>query len=106
MGNEDQAFTAHTKKSKGSTIISRKVSIHTKIRKIALEDLAEIYLMSNAIHVMRRDTSPKIVPEIEVAPTGRIKTKEDIMLTLQRMISHVGRDGKEVKITQVMKSMF
>ena len=45
----------HTpRKSKGSTIISRKVSIHTSIRKITLEALAEIYLMSDAIHVMRK----------------------------------------------------
>ena len=68
------------RKSKRSTIISKKVSIHTRIRKITLEDLAEIYLMSDAIHVMRKDTSLEIVPEIEVAPTRRRATKEDIML--------------------------
>ena len=68
-------LSQHTlRKSKGSTIISRKVSIHTRIRKITLEDLAEIYLMSDAIHVMRRNTFPEIVLEIKVALT-RIITK-------------------------------
>ena len=67
----------HTpRKSKGGTIITQKESIITRIKKITLEDLAEIYLMSDAIHVMRRDTSPKIVPEIEVAPTRRTTTKK------------------------------
>ena len=76
-------LSQHTpRKSKGSTIISIKVSIHTIIRKITLEDLAEIYLMSDAIHVMRNDTSPEIVLEIKVALTRTRTTKEDIMLRL------------------------
>ena len=63
--------------------------------------------MSDAIHVMRKDTSPEIVPEIEVAPTRRRTTKEDIMLTLQRMMNLPGRDSKKkVKIIQAMKSVF
>ena len=74
--------------------------------KITLEDLAKIYLMSNSIHVMRKDTSPEIVLEIEVAPTRRRRTKEDIMLTLQRMMNIPGRESKKkVKILQAMKSM-
>ena len=35
---------------------------------------------------MRKKTLLEIVPEIEVAPTRKRTTKEDIMLTLQRMI--------------------
>ena len=94
------------RKSKGSTIISRKVSIHTRIKKITPKDLAEIYLMSDAIHVMRRDTSPEIVLEIKVALTRRRTIKEDIMLTLQRMMNLPGRESKKkVKILQAMKSM-
>ena len=62
--------------------------------------------MSDAIHVMRKDTSPKIVLEIKVAPTRR-RTKEDIMLTLQRMMNLPERESnKKVKSIQVMKSMF
>ena len=43
--------------------------------------------MSDAIHVMRRDTSPEIVLEINGALKRRKTTKEDIMLTLQRMMN-------------------
>ena len=81
--------------TKGSTLITRKESIITRIRKITLEDPGEIYLMSDAIHVMRRDTSPKIVLEIKVALTRRRTTKEDIMLTLQRMMNLPGREPKK-----------
>ena len=94
------------RKLQGTTIIS-KVSILARIRKITIEDLAEIYLNLDAIHVMRKDTSPKIVLEIEVAPTRRRTTKEDIMLTLQRMMNLPERDSKKkVNILQVMESMF
>ena len=86
------------------TFIIPKVSILT--RKITLEDIAEIYLVSNSIHVMRKDTSLEVVPEIEVAPT-RKKTKEDIMLTLQRMMNLKGRESKKkVNILQAMNCMF
>ena len=60
------------KKEKG-TIIITKVSILT--RKITLKDLAKIYINSDAIHVMRKDTSPEIVLEIKVALTRRRKKK-------------------------------
>ena len=83
------------RKIKGSTIISRKVSIHTRIKKITLEDLTEIYLVSDAIHVMRRDTSLEIFLETKVALTRRRTTKEDIMLTLQRMMNLPGRESKK-----------
>ena len=41
--------------------------VSTPTRKITLEDLAEIYLNSDAIHVMKEDTLPKIVLEIKMA---------------------------------------
>ena len=63
--------------------------------------------MSDDIHVIRRDTSPEIVLEIKVALTRRRRTKEDIMLTLQRMMNLPGRDSKKkVNILQAMKSIF
>ena len=63
--------------------------------------------MSDVIHVMRNDTSPKIVLEIKMALTRRRTTKEDIMLTLQRMMNLPGREPVEtVKILQAMKNMF
>ena len=72
-------LSQHTpRKLEGTTIIP-KVSILT--RNITLEYLAEIYLNSDTIHVMRKDTLPEIVPEIKVALTRRT-TKEDIMLIL------------------------
>ena len=61
------------RKLEGTTIIS-KVSILTRIRKITLEYLSEIYLNSDVIHVMRKDTSPNIFLEIKVALTRRRKT--------------------------------
>ena len=105
MGNEDQALIAHAKKIKRGAIITRKGSIITRIRKIILEDLAEIYLMPDAIHVMRMDTSPEIVLEIEVGPTRRRTTKEDIMLTLQRMMNLQEGESKK-NILLVMMNMF
>ena len=95
----------HTpRKSEGTTIIPRKVSIHTRIRKIILE---EMHLVSDALHVMRKDTSPKIFLEIKVSFTRKRITKEDIMLTLQRMMNLQGRElKKKVKILQAMRSMF
>ena len=74
---------------------------------MTLEDLAEIYLNSDSIHVMRKDIVPEIVLEIRGALTRRRKTKEDIMLTLQRMMNLPRRESKKkVNILQVMKSMF
>ena len=64
------------RKSEGTTILPRKVSIHTRIT-----------LVSDALHVMRKDTLPETVPKIKVALTRRRTTKEDIMLTLQRMMN-------------------
>ena len=107
MGNEDQALRTHTRITKGSTFITRKENITTRMRAITLEEPKEIYLMSDDIHVMRRDTSLEIVLEIKVALTRRRKTKEDIMLTLQRIMNLSERESKKkLKIPQVMKSMF
>ena len=62
-------LSQHTpRKSEGTTIIS-KVSILTRIRKITLEDLEDISVNLDAIHVMRKDTSPEIFLEINVALT-------------------------------------
>ena len=56
---------------------------------------------------MRKDSSPDIALEIKVALTRRRTTKEDIMLTLQRMMNLPGREPKKkVKILQAMKIMF
>ena len=86
-----------------NTLITRKESITTRIRKITLEDPGEIYLMSDAIHKMRRDIFLEIVPRIK----RRRTTRKDIMLTLQRMMNLPGREPeKKGKILQAMKSMF
>ena len=53
---------------------------------------------------MRKDTSPKIVPETKVALKRRT-TKEDIILTLQRMMNLQERESKK-KILLVTKNMF
>ena len=77
-------LSQHTPRiTKGSTLITRKESITTRIRKITLEDLGEIYLMSDAILEMRRDIFLGIVPRIK----RRRTTRKDIMLTLQRMMN-------------------
>ena len=51
------------------TIIIPEVSIHIRIT------LEEIYLVSNALHAMRKDTSPDSIPETKVSLTRRRKTK-------------------------------
>ena len=66
-------LSQHTPRKSEGNIIIPKVSILT--RKITLEDLVEIYLNSNAIHVMIKDTLPNIVLEIKVALTRRRTTK-------------------------------
>jgi len=97
-------LSQHTPRiTKGSTLITRKESITTKIKKITLEDPGEIYLMSNDILAMRRDIFLGIVPRIK----RRTRTRKDIMLTLQRMMKLPGREPEEtVKILQAMKNMF
>ena len=55
---------------------------------------------------MRKDTLPAIVLKISMVLKIRT-TKEDIMLTLQRMMNLPERESnKKVKILQAMKSMF
>ena len=66
-------FSQHTPRNSERTTIIPKVSILT--RKISLEDIANIYLKSYAILVMRKDTFPKIVPEIELASTRKRTSK-------------------------------
>ena len=83
------------------------VSILTRIRKIILEDIVEIYPKLDAIHVRRKDTLPESVLETKVDLTRRRETKEDIMLTLHRMMHLPERESKKkVKTLQVMKNMF
>ena len=76
MGSEDQSLTVHSRKAE-ETLITPKVS--TSTRKIILE---EIYLNSDAIHVMKEDTLPRIVPEIKITLIRRREAREDIMLML------------------------
>ena len=86
-------LSQYTPRKTEGTIIIPKVSNHTRIT------LEEIYLVSDALHVMRKDTLPETVPEIKVALKRRRTTKEDIILTLQRMMNHLGRESKKkVKI--------
>ena len=55
---------------------------------------------------MREDTIAEIVLEISVTLTG-IRTKGNIMITLQRMMILLGKESnKKVKNLQVMKNMF
>ena len=56
--------------------------VSTPTKKINLEDLIEIYLNLDAIHVMKDDTLPEIVLETKMALTRRRETREDIMLML------------------------
>ena len=87
------------------TIIIPNVIILT--RKITLEDLIQIYLNSDVLHVMREDTMPEIVLETKMALTRRRETREDTMLMLQRMMNLPQRESnKKVIILQVMKNMF
>ena len=82
-------FSQHTPRiTKGSTLITRKKKITTRIRGITLEYPGEIYLMSDAILVMRRDIFPETVPRTK----RRTTTRKDIILTLQRMINIPGRE--------------
>ena len=50
---------------------------------------------------MRKDTSLDIFLEIKVTPKRRRTTKEDIMITVQRMMNLLERES----IKKVMKNM-
>ena len=55
---------------------------------------------------MRRDTSLEMVVEIE-APSTRIQTRKDIMLTPLKMMKQLIKvSEKKRKIPQVMKNMY
>ena len=85
-------------------IIITKVS--TLTRKINLEYLTEVFLVSDDLHAMRKDTSPETVPETKMALKIRT-TKEEITIMLQRMMNlPIRESNKKVKILHVMKSMF
>ena len=101
MGSEDQDLIVHSKRSKKN--ITKE---STLTRKIILEDLTNICLKLDAIHVMRKDTMLENVLETEMALIRRRETRKDIMLTLQRMMNPPKRNpGKKVMILQVMKNM-
>ena len=103
MGNEDQALTTHTKNNKREHSHHKKEKHHHQNQKITLEDPREIYLILDAILVMRRDIFPEIVPRTK----RRRTTRKYIMFTLQRMMNLPRRDPEEaVKILQAMKNMF
>ena len=56
---------------------------------------------------MRNDTLPEIVLKIRMSLKIRRTKKENIMLTLQRMMNLPERESnKKVMILQVMKNMF
>ena len=97
-------LSQYTPRKVEETFITPKVT--TSTRNITLEYLPEIYLNSDAIHVMKNDTLPEIFLETKVALTRR-RTKENIMLTLQRiMILPEKESNKKVKTLHVMKNMF
>ena len=68
-------LSQYTLRKPEGTIVILEVSIHTRI------NLEEIYLVSYATHVMRKNTSLDTVPETKVVLKRRT-TKEDIMLIL------------------------
>ena len=110
MGSEDQALTVQSKKSRSSPLRSKyshhRNRVSTLIIGITLKIL-EIGISTFYIHVMKEDTLLEILLKTKVALTRRRTTKEDIMLTLQRMRNLPGREPeKKVKILQAMKSMF
>ena len=98
-------ISQYTPRKVEETFITPKVS--TSTRKITLGYLTEIYLNSDAIHVMKEDTLPKTVLETKITLTRRRETREDIMLILQRMMNLLQRkSNKKVMILQVKKNMF
>ena len=55
---------------------------------------------------MKEDTILEIVLRTKIAPSRRKRTKEDIMLMLQKMMNLPQRESdKKVMILQVMKNM-
>ena len=69
-------ISQYTPRKTEGTIIIPKVSIHTRIT------LEEIYLVSDATHVMRKDTSLDTIPETKVVLKIIITTKQDIIIIL------------------------
>ena len=74
-------LSQHTPRKAEQTI----TEVSTLTRKITLEDIQEIYLNSYAIHVMKKDTLPKIVLEEKVA----LKNKNNYKI---RHHAHVAED--------------
>ena len=98
-------LSQYTPRKEEETFITPKVS--TSTRKITLEYLTEIYLNSNAIHVMKEDTLQEIVLETNIDLSRTRETRKDIILMLQKMMSLPrGESNNQVMILQVMKNMF
>ena len=92
-------LSQYTPRKAEGTIITPKVSILT--RKVTQENLTKIYLNSDVLLVMRKETMPEIVLEIKVTLTRR-EIREDIMLMLQSMMNLPRREIDK----SVMKNMF
>ena len=91
-------LSQHTSRKAKGTIIP-KVSIITRIIKITLENIC---LESDVIHLTRKETMLENVLETKMSPTGRRETREDIMLTLHRMMNLPQKESD----MKVMKNMF
>ena len=107
MGNEDQTPTTHTKKIKRGHYHHTKGKHHHQNKKDnprrSSRDLSSIrcYTCDEKGHIAKN------CPRKKVSLKRRRTTKEDIILTLQRMMKLLGRESKKkVKILQVKKSMF
>ena len=97
-------LSQYTPRKSRRNIIIPKVSILTKI---TLKDIVEIYLKSDAIHVMREDIFLDNFLETKVALIRIRETREDIMLMLQRMMNLPRRKpDMKVKILLVKMNMF
>ena len=93
-------LSRYTPRKPEEVLITPEVSTFTKIT------LENIFLESDVIHVMRKDTMLKNVLETKMSLTRRRETREDIMLMLQRMMNLPQRElDMKVKTLQVMKNM-
>ena len=104
MGNEDQALTVHSKKSRRDNYHHQGNHSHQKENSvISSKDLSKLrcYTCDERGHFARNCDMNKNDSQ------RRRTTKEDIMLTLQRMMILAGKESnKKMKTLQVMKNMF
>ena len=74
-------LSQYTPRKTKETIVITEVSVHIRIT------LEEIYLVFDALHAMRKDTSPDSILGTKMALTRRRETREDIIIILQRMMN-------------------